>query len=207
MPGALPAQIGSGDAFVEVAQGGAQYPGVVNFVFNTVPALASYQFGDASPTAMVYDSGGVPANHSLLMVPSGAKEVTLTWWRPQRRAAPGEVGSWIDMGGLSYDAPLLGPAITGEGDELPGTYDAVGAYTSAVSNGVSVPVDAGGWGVVDPAADAPANAGHTMSMTISLEKVFSEWATFGPGTRFELDLEARTAFGDLSSSRVRFELE
>lgn len=207
MPGALPAEIGSGDAFVEVAQNGIQYPGVVNFVFNTVPALASYQFDDASPTAMVYDANGVPANHSLLVVPPGAKEVTLTWWRPQRRAAPGEAGTWVDMGGLSYGAPLLGPAITSEGAELPGTYSDVGAYVSAVSNGVSVPMDAGGWGVIDPAADAPANAGNTISMTISLETAFSEWATFGSGTRFEVDLEARTAFGDLSSSRVRFALE
>jgi len=207
MPGALPAEIGSGDAFVEVAQNGIQYPGVVNFVFNTVPALASYQFDAAAPTAMVYDANGVPANHSLLMVPPGAKEVTLTWWRPQRRAAPGEAGMWIDMGGLSYDAPLLGPAITGEGAELTGTYSDVGAYVSAASNGASIPVDSRGWGVVDPAADAPASVGNTMSMTLSLERVFSEWATFGPGTRFELDLEARTAFGDLSSSRVRFELE
>jgi hypothetical protein len=207
MPGALPAQIGSGDAFVEVARDGTQYPGVVNFVFNTVPALASYRFGDAAPTAMVYDAAGVPANRSVLSVPPGAKTVTLTWWRPQRTAAPGEAGTWIDMGGLSYDAPLLGPARTREGAELPGTHEATGAYVSATSNGTSVPVSADGSGIVDPARDAPADAGNTVSVTLSLEKVFSDWASFGPGTTFELDLEARTAFGDLASSRVSFVLE
>ena len=46
-----------------------------------------------------------------------------------------------------------------------------------------------------------------MSLTLSLEQCFPEWASFGPRTTFELDLEARTAFGDLSSCRVRFVLE
>ena len=46
-----------------------------------------------------------------------------------------------------------------------------------------------------------------MSLTLSLEQCFPEWASFGPRTTFELDLEARTAFGDLSSSRVQFVLE
>jgi hypothetical protein len=208
MPGAVPSEIGSGDVLVEIGANGVRYPGVLNFVFSTVPALASYQFDTGlspTPTPMAYDAGGVPANHSVLTVPPGAKTVTLTWWRPQRKPAPGEAGTWIDMGGLSYDLPLLGRARNSEGAEIGSTPNEVGAYLSATSNGTSVPVEQ--YGVTDPAADAQADTAKTVSLTLSLEQCFPEWATFGPGTTFELDLEARTAFGDLSSSRVRFVLE
>ena len=206
MPGAVPAEIGSGDVLVEIGADGTRYPSVLNFIFTTVPALASYQFDtDASPTTMVYDADGVPANHSVLTVPGHAKQVTLTWWRPQRKPAPGEAGTWIDMGGLSYDLPLLGRARNSEGAEIGGAPSEVGAYLSATSNGTSVPVDQ--YGVIDPAADAQADTAQTMSLTLSLEECFPDWASFGSGTTFELDLEARTAFGDLSSSRVGFVLE
>ena len=206
MPGAVPAEIGSGDVLVEIGADGIRYPGVLNFVFSTVPALASYQFdAELSPTPMVYDTGGVPANRSVLTVPAGATTVTLTWWRPQRKPAPGEAGTWIDMGGLSYDLPLLGRARNSEGAEIGSMPSEVGAYLSATSNGESVPVDR--FGVTDTAADAQASTADTVSLTLSLERCFPEWATFGPGTTFELDLEARTAFGDLSSSRVSFVLE
>ena len=137
--------------------------------------------------------------------PAGAKTVTLTWWHPQRKPAPGESGTWIDMGGLSYDLPLLGKARTAEGAETGSTPSEVGAYLSATSNGESVAVNR--FGVTDPAADAQASAAQTVSLTLSLEQCFPEWASFRSGTTFELDLEARTAFGDLSSSRVRFVLE
>jgi hypothetical protein len=206
MPGAVPSEIGSGDALVEIGADGVRYPGVLNFVFSTAPALVSYQFDtDASPAPMVYDTGGVPANRSVLTVPAGARTVTLTWWRPQRKPAPGEAGRWIDMGGLSYDLPLLGRARNSEGAEIGAPPSEVGAYLSATSNGASVPVDR--FGMIDPAADAQADTAKTVSLTLSLEQCFPDWASFGPGTTFELDLEARTAFGDLSSSRVRFLLE
>ena len=122
MPGAVPSEIGSGDVVVEIGADGVRYPGVLNFVFTTVPALASYQFDtDASPTPMTYDAGRGPRQPLGPHRAGGATTVTLTFWRPQRKAAPGETGTWIDMGGLSYDLPLLGKARNGEGVEI-GSY-------------------------------------------------------------------------------------
>jgi hypothetical protein len=211
MPGALPGEIGSGDAFVETAPDGVTYPGVLNFVFNTAPALKSYQFDtDGTPTEMVYGADGVPANRSRITVPSGAKSVTLTWWRPQRKAAAGEIGEWIDMGGLAYAADIFGPAKVSDAAGAaaqPGTHSANGAYLNAVANGNTIPTDGTEERIVDSAADAPANGANTMSFTLSFEKCYSDWSSFGPGTLAEFDIAGSTVYGDNAACRVQFVLE
>ena len=44
-PGIAPDQIGSGDAFIETATDGSKYPGILNFVFTTAPAVYSVTVG------------------------------------------------------------------------------------------------------------------------------------------------------------------
>jgi hypothetical protein len=210
-PGATPDEIGPGDAFIEVAQDGTRYPGVLNFVFTTAPALKSWRFDtDGAATEMTYGADGVPTNGSPVTVPTGAKEVTLTFWRPQRRAAPGESGDWIDMGKLDYSADVLGPArVSGAPDapEQPGGFNQSGFYTAAAANGTPATLLEDGWGVRDPSADAAADADNTMSFTVSLPAVYPEWAGFSPGTFFEWDVAGRTVYGDNAACRVRFVLE
>ncbi|MCX6411967.1 MAG: hypothetical protein NTZ81_06410, partial [Actinobacteria bacterium] len=58
-PGAAPADIGAGDAFIEMV-GASSYPGTLNFVFNTAPALVSYNVGSGVQT-VTYDASGVAA--------------------------------------------------------------------------------------------------------------------------------------------------
>lgn len=212
MPGALPSEIGSGDCFVETAADGTKYPGTVNFVFNTAPALQSYQFDtNGAPTAVDYDENGVrPQGNMLFMVPRGASRVTLTFWRPQRKAAPGEPGSaggWVDIGRLWYSVNLPSPPLTGLDDPGSGTHDPTDAYSSAFANGAPIPQSPWEGGVLDPAVDMPSDPANTISFTLDLAKCFSSWPTVGPGAWFQLGLEARGGYGDNAAIGLWFELE
>ncbi|MGA0121816.1 MAG: hypothetical protein ACO3KD_02255, partial [Gaiellales bacterium] len=133
-PGATPSQIGAGNAFVQTA-GGAAYPGVLNFVFNTAPAVYSVTVA-GTETVLGYDAatGQVTApSAGYGMTPSNPITVgsdgivTLKWFRPQRPATAGEGSSsgYIDMGALLYTAdapnrPGGGPRTTG-GNNCPAT--------------------------------------------------------------------------------------
>ena len=215
-PGALPDQIGAGDSFLQTAADGKSYPGTLNFVFNTAPALKSYQFDtDTSATPIVYDENGVAVSgmtqQAVIGVPAGATSVTLTFWRPQRKAGPGEtgnVGGWIDIGGLQYRIDLPNAARSPQnGADLPGTHSSWGAYSNASANGVAVTTTPNDEGVNDPAADAPSNPANTMTFTLSLTKCFSEWSSFGPGTEIRLDIEAVSQYGDNAAQGLRMVLQ
>jgi hypothetical protein len=213
MPGALPSEIAAGDSFVETASDGVSYPGTLNFVFNTAPALQSYQFDtEQTPTVLTYDSEGMTAlgmtPTSRLQVPQGANTVTLTFWRPQRRATPGEVGAdgWIDIGRLQYRVDIPNGAWV-DGHELSGTHRATGAYSNASANGIPITTTPTDDGVIDPAADAAASSAHTVSFTVSLATCFSDWASFGPGTQFDFDIQAQSAFGDNAARKLYFVLD
>jgi hypothetical protein len=215
-PGALPDQIGAGDSFLQMAADGKSYPGTLNFVFNTAPALKSYRFDtDATATQIVYDESGAVVSgmtrEAVIAVPSGATSITLTFWRPQRKAGPGETGNsggWIDIGGLRYEIDLPNSARDPQtGTDLPGTHSAWGAYSNASANGVPVATTPNDEGVNDPAADAASNPANTMTFTLSLTKSFSGWLSFGPGTEIRLDIAAVSQYGDNAAQGLRLVLQ
>ena len=215
-PGALPDQIRAGDSFLQTAADGKSYPGTLNFVFNTAPALESYQFDtDASATQIVYDANGVAVSgmtqQAVIAVPHGATAVTFTFWRPQRKAGPGETGNaggWIDIGNLQYRVDLPNAARNPQGGtDLPGTHSSRGAYSNASANGVAVATTPNDEGVNDPAADAASDPANTMTFTLSLTKSFSGWLSFGPGTEIRLDIEAVSQYGDNAAQGLRLVLQ
>jgi hypothetical protein len=210
-PGAQVDEIGSGDCFVQTAQDGTQYPGVVNFVFNTTPALKSYRFDtDSATTEVVYGANGVrPEGDMAFTVPTGASKVTLTFWRPQRKATPGETASvagWVDIGGLSYTMALCAPRQSMD-DPGTGTADATGAYSDAVANGVSVVPNQWNNDVLDPALDQPSDPGNTITFTLDLSKCFSSWQSLRSGAWFQAAIVAKAGFNDEASIGLWFELE
>lgn len=214
-PGAVAAQIMPGDAVIQRLDDGTQYAGVINFVFNTVPAVKSYRFGDGPATELTYDAQGAPANQGILVVPSGATTVTLTCWRPQRKAAPGEtgsmVGSWVDIGKLTWEAPPQ-PQADRPGGSVPiETGDSgyiVNASSDTAAGSTPISVDPTAWDVTDTAADKPADPANTISLTLDFTAMFPQWGTdaIPSGSVVEIDLGARGTFGDLASSRVRFQV-
>ena len=89
--------------------------------YQTTPALASYTDEDGNSRTMSYPvtpgSPGTKENPFIVSdgpdadsTPPGASgpipeiEVTLTFWRPQRKALPEEPGEWIDVGHTVYVA-------------------------------------------------------------------------------------------------------
>jgi hypothetical protein len=210
-PGAQVDEIGSGDCFVETEQDGTQYPGAVNFVFNTAPALKSYRFDtDTTTTEVVYGANGVrPEGNMQFTVPSGASKVTLTFWRPQRKATPGEpasAGGWVDIGGLTYTMQLVAPRQNME-DPGSGTADATGAYSDAVANGVPVTPDMWNNSVLDPALDLPSDPQNTISFTLDLSKCFSSWSSLRSGAWFQAGLVGKAGHNDEASIGLWFKLQ
>lgn len=215
--GALADQVSPGDAFVEIAADGTQYPGVLNFAFTTVPALKSYQFSGQDAVDVEYAQDGMVTSpdQGVIPVPNGATQVKLTFWRPQRKAAPGEVGSlngnWVDMGKLGWEAPPMETIQTPGGMvQVPVSWNGIvgaAADSGSESKPITLTEPDGAAFVVDPTADAAANGANTISLTIDLSRMFPDWGTFEPGTIAEIDVGARTLSGDLASSRVQFELQ
>ncbi len=201
-PGAARTDIGSGNAFLQI-DGATSYPGVLNFVFNTAPALKSYNVGAGEQT-LIYDASGVSASGMTPSTPitttAGATSITVTFWRPQRSALSseawfGSANPWTDIGGLAYRADTPN-APTGSTKR-----SCAGGYSAGSANGVAV--TAGTDGVVDPALDAEASAANTISWTIDLATCF-DWSLMATGTTFDLDIQAFSTYGDNAARKLHF---
>jgi hypothetical protein len=215
-PGATPSEIGAGDTFLETVGDGVCYPGTLGFVFNTAPALESYQFNtDPEPTDVVYDADGVAAQgmtpQSPFLVPSDATKVRFTMWRPQRQATAGETGNadgWIDIGGLDYRVTIPAAPTTSDGAQSLSTPDASGSRSAAAANDTPRAIaPATDGGVLDQAADAPSSSANTITFTVDLSTCISTWGTLGSGARFALDIEALSAYGDNAARTLYFQLD
>jgi len=202
MPGAARTDIGSGNAFLQM-DGATSYPGILNFVFNTAPALKSYNVGAGEQT-LAYDASGVSASGMTPSTPitttAGATSITVTFWRPQRTALSseawfGSANPWTDIGGLAYRAdPPNAPSGSTK-------RSCAGGYSGGSANGVAV--TAGTDGVVDPAIDAEASAANTISWTIDLATCF-DWSLMATGTSFDLDIQAFSTYGDNAARKLHF---
>lgn len=190
--GATTAQIGSGDvAIARVVNGGVetQYPATLEYVFATVPALASFDDGVNGPMAVPYPIAGHQpgppgpgTRENPLPVSAGAGgevALTLTVWRPQRRSIAPEPGTWTDMGGLNYTAGIadagldcpLSTLSTGDPNLVLGTFPAPDPYQ----------------GLGDRASDQPADPAHTLTFTLNVSRCFAGHSrTVGPGETFGL---------------------
>jgi hypothetical protein len=167
----------------------------LQFVFATVPALASYDDG-SGPVTVSYPVaapvqggplGGPGTQGNGLPVrgagPSGDGDVvlTLTFWRPQRTPIAGEACllndppcAWIDIGGLPFTTIVqhLGP--------LPGGTTVQKPCPQTFT---------------DPAPDRPADRSNTFTFTINLTQCLTALgATWNQGD------EASVHFGLLASS-------
>ncbi len=217
-PGAAPSQIGAGNAFLQIA-GRSTYPGLLNFVFNTAPAVHSVTVGGAE-TVLAYDavSGrvttpsadyGMTPSNPILVGADGV--VTLKWFRPQRPAAPGEpsASGYIDIGALLYTADA--PNRPNNGGPRSGSNNcAVASYSAAVSNGTAFALASSVEGVLDPAADEatdPADpSAHLLQFTLNAATCFgSDWIT-AAGTTFDFDIQARSVYGDNAARKLYFRI-
>ncbi|HUB04925.1 MAG TPA: hypothetical protein VMA76_07640 [Solirubrobacteraceae bacterium] len=186
-PNATSSRIGSGDVITEQTTTNGvttQTPTTIEFVFNTVPAIASYDDGQGQSGTISYpDSSGVGTQNNPIRVapgPGGDVRVTFSVYRPQRAgiAGAGEP-AFMDIGHLWYafdsvSAPAPGQTTVGAGQapECP-TAD----YSNPSSTLTDTDGSAGGGQfssppgtamLVDSAADQPANPANTISFTVDV---------------------------------------
>jgi len=212
LTGATSSQIGSGNtmtATVTTAGVTTQIPAMLNFVFITTPALTSWSDG-TNTGSISYPATGGPGTPSnpIPVTPnaSGQGEVSLTFWRPQRRGIPaaGEA-TLMDIGNLTYTADIPNGAFTGStGSSVSGPGNCnVSSYSTSDPN-----LQVGSDGVDDQAADQAANGANTLTFTVNLSTCFtSAGMSISSGETVGVDIQARSTGGDNAAQKVYFTLQ
>jgi hypothetical protein len=212
-PNATAANIGSGDVAAEVVTANGvttQIPITLGFVFNTVPALASYADSAGDSATITYpDTSGLGTNNNPIKLAAGANgdvAVTFTVFRPQRTGVPGAgEPAYMDLGHLGYTIGYGngGPA-GGAGLHLINTLGG-SCSTASYSNlsptlslagagqGGFGPVQGTSW-LIDAANDQPAAPANTISFTVDLTKCLADGgnSAFPIGQPVGLGLDAES---------------
>ena len=185
-PRATSSQIGSGDAFVlRVTSGGAltESPVSLGFVFNTVPALESYNdlVGDSGTISYPAAAGSPGTQNNPIPVTansSGDVVLVMRLWRPQRKGIPGAgEPTFMDIGHLLYtiDATNLAQNVAAGASSL-GTSSVCSAESLGTRDpALSVSGSGTGLGyVVDRTADQPANPANLIGFGVNLTRCLTD---------------------------------
>lgn len=196
--GATSDQVRAGDLLIARANDGAHgtFAGAVSYVFQTVPALVSYTDENGNSRTISYPvtpgSPGTRENPFIVSdgpdadpTPPGASgpipeiEVTLTFWRPQRKALPEEPGEWIDVGHTVYVAG--GRGIDQDASSYPGGGCRPSAYSETDPDLAPTQApDSPLWfnsvfGLEDSSDDQPASPANTFTFTLNLSHCFGSF--------------------------------
>jgi hypothetical protein len=183
------------------------YSATLQYVFNTIPALVSYQDGTmSSPQAIPYPvefgqpgtrpEDGFPVSDGPEDADSDV-ELTFTFWRPQRQRMSGDPGEgeWMDIGGLTYTVQgffaggqFCGPQ-TAYSTEDPNLMPAPPEILGTDQKGLP-----GGGFTERPAPDRPADRANTLTFTVNLSECLrAQGVSFNPGDSVPLALTAISA--------------
>ena len=192
-PGAGSDQVGTGDVLVEhfmINGVETAFVGAVQYVFDTVPALVSYDDGAGNSTTLAYpvspgDPGTLRTGFPVADGPDADSDVqvTLRFWRPQREPIAGEPGSWIDIGHAVYSVNV---------EASPGLCPQ-SAYSESDPN-LTPSTDTTGplRGLVDSADDRPADPANTLTFTVDLTQCFAaSGLAFNPGDDRQIALTVK----------------
>lgn len=207
-PHAVSTKIGTGDMITVLkTKDGVTtlLPAPLDFVFNTVPALKSFDGGtgiktiDYSAGAGAYGTRDNPMPVTVGL--DGKIKVQLTWWRPQRTGIAGAGESdFMDIGGLVYEF-----GIQPQGDLIPPRTNSDSGACSAASYSESDPnleIVPGNQSsgtmsgeLTDGSADKAANSANTLSVMLDLTKCVVDKrgpANIPVGTDIHMDISANT---------------
>jgi len=214
-PDATSSQIGSGDVITEVLTEGettTQIPTTIDFVFNTVPAIASYSdtAGD-SGTISYPDTSNLGTHSNPIKVaagPNGDVVMTFTLYRPQRQGVAGAgEPAFMDVGHLGYEldsasGPAPGSTTIGSATapQCPASvYSNLSSTLTAVSGGSGEHAPPIGTAMlVDSAEDQPANPASTISFTADLTQCLAVKgvSSFAVGEQLQFDISANSQSSD-----------
>jgi len=203
--------IGAGDAMIEriTAADGTerQIPGVLNFVFNSTPALKTIAVnGGAEQTIDYTSTPRLGSRQNCIQAPAtGDVILAITGWRPQRAgvAAAGE-GAFVDIGKslVTIDIPN-GPVVSGSpssGTNGPGNC-ASAAYSVPSDPNLTVSTN----GLQDAKADTAAVTTNTYSFTVNVSSCLnsapSGAISWPANNELYIDLQFRSKDGDNSAQK------
>ncbi len=210
LPRASSDQIKTGDTpILRNTTGGAltQTPEPIDFVFDTVPALASYNDGVGNAGTITYPGpAGEPGTQSnpipVAANSSGDVVLGLKFWRPQRKGIAGAGEPvFVDIGHLEYtvDATMLAQNAAAPGTPIQAS-SCSAASISVSDPGLAVSSQPGGAGagegfVIDSADDQPASPANLLGFNIDLTKCMSDGGApgFPIGTEGAFGLKANAA--------------
>jgi hypothetical protein len=185
------AEVRAGDSYIDRI-GTSEQPVTLGSVFGTLPALAAW----SDPSRVVTISYPVPAGaegseSNAFTVKAGGDgdyRVTLSVWRPQRRAIPdsAEGSGWIDLGGLRYT--VVGKTAEQDRKLWRCPPSAFATQDPSLTQTAS--------GLVDSAADRPASAANRLTFTVNLSECyrFSNLGQLSASTT--VFVTALSAYGD-----------
>ena len=185
-PKATSAQLSPGDLYNVNFQrpGGIEVTSVALPAYPvTVPAVRTVQTGGVSTNILYGDPSGPGTNDGTAIPLSPSGDVSMVYWRPQRRAIPGtgEEG-FIDMGRLHYTASVGSLRIPGGpgGGLIQVPYQR--EFTcDAEGNAIfpDGPQGASFFGPADPSNDGPPNPADTRTYTTNLRSCLNQGVAAG----------------------------
>lgn len=201
-------QPSSGDvitADATIAAGLSEIPLPIGFVFETVPAIASYADTAGNSGSVTYpDATGIgTAANPIKVAPGSDGDVVMTFtvYRPQRQGIPGAgEPSFMDIGNLGYYInPWTPPGVpsTPCGPEDDSNLSpTLSAWTVPLATGHpgEAPFVFPPGALVDSASDQPASSANTISFTVNVTKCLSAQSVQFPARQpVTLVLQAQTA--------------
>jgi hypothetical protein len=196
----VPGGIGTGDTFLEHFASGRPQPVSLGYVFDSVPAIKSYDPGSGTQEIHYPVPGGGLGTEGHPIIRQAGSPLTLTVWRPQRRAIPGEAGcpvasrecdEAVDVGGLTY-------VVAGKtNEEQPRRTFHCPASAYSLPPGAEQTASRTPAGVVDLEPDRPTRlSDHTLTFTLDFDQCpFDQGAERGPADR-DIYVTAVSRFGD-----------
>jgi hypothetical protein len=206
-PNATSDEIRAGDVLIARTKTSAgsqfEFATTLDDVFATTLALGSYTDELWTTHEVPYPS---PGDLPVVDGPDADSdvEVTLNFWRPQRRSIPEEVppggARWIDIGGLEYFA---GVVFGGGGGFCP--QNSYSESDPNLSPGTATGPPGGGPVLADSVPDQPANPDNTFTYTINLSQcVASNGGSFDPGVPLGANFEVNVPSLDGQPTNLNF---
>ena len=208
VPGATSSQIGSGDVLTEVVTSDGittETPTTLDFVFSTVPAIASYSDTAGDSGTITYPDvsqlGTADNPIDVAAGPDGDVVVTFTVWRPQRAGVAGAgEPPLMDIGNLWYSFDSASAPTEGQ----VGSPTAPQCSASSYSNlSPTLTLEGSGSGqdfappgdgsLVDSASDTAASSSNTITFTVDLTQCLTDHGTTFPvGQPMQFDISANS---------------
>jgi len=206
--GASTSTISAGDTLIERVIGTdgveRQIPGVLNFIFTSIPAIKSVVINSDPAQTIDYTltNNRLGSLNNCISVPAtGTVLIKITGWRPQRPGvtAAGE-GTYVDLGNSKITIDIPNGPTPGGPASGPGNC-AASAYSESDTN-----LSTTGDGLQDNKGDIDADASNTYEFTLDvtscLASASSGAISWDPGQSLSLDLQFRSKDGDNAAQKI-----